>query len=183
MKVPVKKKFPSDTKSHDKLKFDDNYKRVYYTVALFFTGAFLSVTFGFKTILPIVSLVKMMALILVCGYLVQRFFFSSVWPMKNMEYFMFSAVGITPVATAFVLILNFYWHTEEKKDFYTIDKVLSDGNYRYYFAQGLPCEEYPELCRVHWEDADVRKGMTVEITLAKGIAGYWIIEEINLTAK
>ena len=76
----------------------------------------------------------------------------------------------------------------DSRAFYIVPRLNPDG------AEGsladIPhflrssTKPYPRPDRLdglHYEDVDVRKGMQAEITLAKGIAGFWTIDEINLS--
>ena len=162
-----------------KFNFNDRYKLVYITVGSFFVGNILSAVYGFMTIIPLFSFARLVAIMIAISYLVQDFFFRSIFPMKRMEYLMVSVFGAAPVLTSLFLILNFYIHTDRFAKDYKINEISYDGGYIYFRAEGLPCEKYPELCKVDMDDITLMNGDHVQVTMARGICGYKVILKIE----
>ena len=99
--------------------------------------------------------------------------------MKKMEQLMFAALGLGPLLTALFLIFNFYIHSSESTEVYRIDSIGYSSPYQYFNTEGLPCEEYPEFCKVHWDDIPLTRGKIVRITLAEGMFGYKVISDVQ----
>ena len=127
------------------------------------------------------SFFRLIALIILVSYLLQRIFLRTIFPMKRMEYMMFSVFGAGPFISAAFLMLNFYIHTDQSTNIYRLQEVKHKGYYQYFKVSNIPCEQFPELCVVHEDDVRLRKGEIVEITVARGLFGYGVIAEVKTT--
>jgi hypothetical protein len=183
MNLPEKNKIPNESSEKRTFSFESNYSLVYISVIAFFIGSFFAAFYGFKTVLTIFALTRILAGSIAFAYLIQHYFFRTIFPMKKSEYFMFSAFGVAPLLTALYLILNFYITLETHTEIYKIDELSFRGKYQYFTAPGLPCENYPELCTVHVDDLELRRGNKIEVTMAKGIGGLEVLKNVKLTAK
>lgn len=179
MRLPEKRKYQNKSAEVREFSFEKNYKLVYYSVFAFFLGNVICVTVGFRTIISIFEFIRLVALIVLIAWAIQYYFFRSIFYMKSMEYLMVAIFGIAPVLTALVMCLNYFVHIDENTQVYRVDKVMEDGKYQYYRVEGIPCEDYPELCIEHKEDVQLIVGKNVEITLAKGLFGFNTISEVK----
>jgi len=179
MKQLQKKNFPKNDKELKKFSFETSFRLVYISIVLFFLGSFLCVIYGFKTMIPLTSFVRILVLIIIAAYLVQRIFLYTIFPMKRMEYLMLSTFGIGPFLSAVFLILNFYIHTEKIIHVYRLNKVINVDNYQYFDVDNIPCDQYPELCVVREDDLHLKEGEYVKITVAKGLFGFGIVAEVE----
>lgn len=180
MNLPEQHKIQNESAEKRRFSFESNFRLVYISVIAFFLGSFFTAFYGFKTVLTIAALVRLLIGCITLAYLIQRYFFRTVFPMKNSEYFMFSAFGLAPILAAIYLILNFYIAMETTTGLYKIDELSFRGKQQYFTAPGLPCEEYPELCTVHLDDVELRRGRMIEVTMAKGIGGFDVLKEVKL---
>ena len=89
-----------------KYSFEKNFKLVYITVAAFFIGSFFAAFFGFRTLIPLYDYLQILTLLILIAYGIQRYFFRSIFPMKNMEYLMVAIFGAGPVLMALFMILR-----------------------------------------------------------------------------
>jgi len=181
MTVPIKKKFSEEEKKLKRFSFEEKYNLVYLTVILFFVGNTLAAVYGFQTIISLMEYSQISVLTIVISFLIQNYFFKTIFTMKKMEYLMVSVFGVGPLLTAIVLILNYHIHLDQKIEIVRIDKIMYEGPYQRFLAEGLPCEHHPDLCKIHIEDLDLEVGMEVEVTVAKGLFGFWLIDEMTPT--
>lgn len=178
-KLPSTKK--KQNKSRDSWNVSDakNFKPVKITVVAFFLSNFICVLIGFKTLISIFSFLKILTLLIVLSFLVQRFFFNSFFPMKNMEYLVYASFGAAPVLMSVFLLLNFFIQIDERTELYKVERIRFKDSYQYFEVKGLPCEDYPEFCVIHEDDLRLRKGKSIEITLSKGLFGFETIKNIR----
>ena len=181
MNLPVKDKFSQESKKIRRYSFEEKYNLVYLTVILFFVGNTLAAVYGFQTIISIMEYSQIAVLMIVISFLIQNYFFKSIFEMKKMEYLMVSVFGAGPMLTAIVLILNYYIHLDKKVQTYVIDEIAYEGPYQRFLAEGLPCDKHPDLCKIHSSDLDLNVGMKVEVTLGEGLFGFWVIDEMKET--
>ena len=178
-KLPSTRKKQNTRSESWNISDSNNFKLVKITVFAFFLGNFLCVLIGFQTLISIFSFLRILMLLIVLSFLVQRFFFNSFFHMKNMEYLVFSAFGAAPVLMSLFLMLNFFIQIDERNDVYKVERIRFKDSYQYFEVKGIPCEDYPEFCVIHEDELRLRKGMPIEITLSKGLFGYETIKSIR----
>ena len=183
MNLPVKDKFSEESKKIRRFSFEEKYNLVYLTVILFFVGNTLSAVYGFQTIITILEYSQIAILMIVLSFLIQNYFFRSIFEMKKMEYLMVSVFGTGPMLTAIALIMNYYIHLDHRNEIVTVDEIGYEGKYQRFLADGLPCEKHPDLCKIHLDELDLETGEDIDVTLAKGLLGYWVIDEIRKTGE
>lgn len=179
MKEIVRKKIKKENSQLKKYRFEAGYKLVYVTVFLFFSGLFLSTLYGFKTIIPLSSLLQVLGICIVSAYLIQIVFFRTVFPMKKMEYLMVSVIGLGPILTALFLMANYYIHSGERTIRTRIEDIKYAYPYQYFLSNDLPCEDYPELCVVHIDDVELKNGRYVVVFIARGVGGFEVITHVR----
>ena len=100
--------------------------------------------------------------------------------MKRMEYLMVSTLGGGPALMALFLMTNYYLHTAEYEINTRIEDIKYKYPYQYFLANGLPCEDYPELCVVHEDDEELKNGKAAVITMARGIGGFEVLWNVKM---
>lgn len=176
---PAKKKQDTPSNVEKSLPVFGN-RLIYITVFMFFTSCFFCVIFGFKTLIGLFDYVKLLAASIVVAILLQRTFFRSAFPMSNAERFAFSIFGLGPALFACFLVLNFSIPVLSKTSNHRVlESYVSSGSI-YFKAEGLPCDQYPELCTMLiWGDFSFEAGDTINVTLDKGIGGYYVMKRVE----
>ncbi|HAW53053.1 MAG TPA: hypothetical protein DCX54_12105 [Flavobacteriales bacterium] len=184
MKLPPAKKKQAPPSNLEKGFPVFSNRLIYTTVFVFFISCFFCVNFGFRTLIGLFDVIKLLALSIVTAILLQRAFFKSVFPMNNAERYAFSIFGLGPALFACFLVLNFGISVRsETTNHLVFESYVSAGSI-YFKAEGLPCDQYPEFCSMFlWDDLNFKAGDTISVTLEKGIGGYYVMKKIDALKK
>ena len=67
-----------------------------------------------------------------------------------------------------------------KSNTYRVTQAYSQSGSIYFKADGLPCEDYPELCVKYMiNDLPLHRGDFIKVRIDKGIGGYQVIKCIE----
>ena len=177
---PVKKKEDNSPKTRQGFHLPEN-KQIYLAVVLFFTGCFLSVFFGFKTIIGLFDFVKILVASAVLAVAVQFLFLRSAFPMKQGEQTAFAILSAGPFLCGLFFLLNFSIPVKSETIEVNVIKAHERSGSVYFMADGLPCKDYPELCVKYMAgEKAFRSGDQLEVKIDKGIGGYEVLKRITV---
>ena len=176
---PIKKKQAPPSNMKNALPMLSN-RLIYLTVFLFFSSSFFCVFFGFKTIIGLFEFLRIFALSIAIALLIQNLFLRSAFPMNNAERLTFSIFGLGPALCAGFFMLNFIIPIESETNRHLVFESFQKNGSTYFTAEGLPCEDYPELCIKYMVDEiTIKSGEYIDVRIDKGIGGYLVMKKIE----
>lgn len=78
-------------------------------------------------------------------------------------------------------MLNFLIPFSERNVETNLNKVTYGASKVVFEVDDLPCGDYPELCEIYTSDERFRKNSFVTIRITKGLLGYEVLREMELS--
>jgi hypothetical protein len=176
-------KYANSENLNYKPKRDRSFIFIVLTVICFFIGCGLCVGFYSVTLIDIVNLSKFLAAFAVFGFLIPLKFYRLWFHFIKYEVILFNIMGIAPILTGLLLVINYTFSTNPKTHEFKIEKIYLEGEENYK-SVGVVLEENffsgePKI--VELTDFDpaliLGKDNFFKVTISEGYFGFDVIKE------